>query len=99
MSKCFSLTTPLPITYIDNNLLAAEGQVRTWEMFSDLCSMHTTIISDPCDVKRGAVCLPTTVHGPRTGPLDIQLGVTYPLYRTGIADENFELVELKNFFG
>ena len=52
-------------------------------------------MSDPCDVKWRAVCLPTTVDRSRTQLLDIQPGaVTYPLYCTGIADKNFELVEL-----
>jgi hypothetical protein len=65
-------------------------------MFSDLGSVHAIVITDPRDVQRSAVCLPTTVHGLRTELLDIQLGaVTYPLYPTGITDKNFELVELK----
>jgi len=64
-------------------------------MSSDLCSKHTTIISDPCDVKRNAVYIPTTVHWPRTGLLGV---VTYPLYCTGITDKNFEPVKLKKFF-
>jgi hypothetical protein len=55
MSKRFMLTTLSLITYIDKNLLAPEGQVCTRDVFSGLCGMHTTIISDPSDVKRGAV--------------------------------------------
>jgi hypothetical protein len=83
-------------TYIDNNLLAAEGQVRTREMFCDLCSMHTAIMSDTCDANRRAVCRQTTLDRPRTQLLDIQVGaVMYPLHCTGIADKNFELVELE----
>jgi hypothetical protein len=83
-------------TYIDDDLSAAEGQVRTREMFSDLGSVHAIVISNPRDIQQSAVCLPTTVHGRRTEPLDIQPGaVTYPPYCTGIADKNFELVELK----
>jgi hypothetical protein len=83
-------------TYIDDDLRAAEGQVRTREMFSDLGSVHAIIITDPRDIQQIAVSLPTTVHGRRTELLDIQLGtVTYPTYCTGIADKNFELVELK----
>jgi hypothetical protein len=83
-------------TYIDDNLCAAEGQVRTREMFSDLGGVHAIVISDPRDIQQSAVRLPATVHGRRTELLDIQLGaVTYPLYATGITDKNFELVELK----
>jgi hypothetical protein len=55
VSKRFLLTTPSTITYIDNNLLAAEGQDRTHELLSDLCSMHTTAISDPREEKWSAV--------------------------------------------
>jgi hypothetical protein len=64
-------------------------------MSSDLCGKHTAVVSDPCDVKRNAVYIPTTVHGPRTGLLGV---VMYPLYCTGIADKNFELVKLKEGF-
>jgi hypothetical protein len=68
-------------------------------MLSDLGSVHAIVISDPRDIQQIAVCLPTTVHGLRTELLEIQPGaVTYPLYCTGIADKNFELVELKIIF-
>ncbi len=65
-------------------------------MFSDLGSVDAIVISDPRDIQQSAVSLPTTVHGLSTELLDIQPGVvTYPLHRTGIADKNFELVELE----
>lgn len=71
--------------------------MRTREVFSDLGGVHTIAISDPRHIQQSAVCLPTTVHGLRTELLDVQLGpVRYPLHRAGIADENFELVELIN---
>lgn len=83
-------------TYIDDDLSAAKGQVCTREMLPDLGSVRAIVISDPRDIQQSAVCLPTTVHGRRTELLDIQPGaVTYPPYCTGIADKNFELVELK----
>jgi hypothetical protein len=84
-------------TYIDDNLSAAEGQVRTREMFSDLGSVHALVISDPRHIQRRAVGLPTAVDGLRTELLDIQPGpVRHPPHCAGIADKNFELVELNN---
>jgi hypothetical protein len=84
-------------TYIDDNLGAAEGQVRTWEVFSDLGRVDAIAISDPRHIQQSAVSLPTTVHWLRTELLDVQPGpVRYPPHRAGIADENLELVELIN---
>jgi len=89
----------LVFTYIDDDLRAAEGQVCAGEMFSDLGSVHAIVIADPRDIQQIAVCLPTTVHRRRTELLEIQPGaVTYPPYCTGIADKNFELVELKKIY-
>jgi hypothetical protein len=83
-------------TYIDDDLSAAEGQLCTREVFSDLGSVHAIVIFDPRDIQRSAVCLPATVHGRRTELLDVQpVAVRNPLYCTGIADKNFELVELR----
>ena len=65
-------------------------------MFSALGGVHAVVITDPRDIQLSAVSLPATLHGRGTELLDIQIGVaTDPPYRTGITDENFELVELK----
>jgi hypothetical protein len=65
-------------------------------MFSALGGVHAIVIFDPRDILLRAVCLPTAFHGPRTELLELQVGtVTHPLYPPGIADKNFELVELK----
>ena len=84
------------MTYINSHLLAAEAQVRTREILCDLCSMHTTIISDPSEVKGCAVfCDRPALHGRCIQFLDIQfLSACYPSYRTGIPYENLELIEL-----
>jgi hypothetical protein len=66
------------------------------EMLPDFGSMHAAVIFDPCDVKRSAVCLFPTLHGPRTQFLKIQpVAEPYPSNRVAIPDKNFELGELK----
>jgi hypothetical protein len=82
-------------THSDGNLLAAERQLCSWEMLTDLGSMPAVLIFDPCDVKSIAVCFTPTFDGRRTQSLDAQLGAEpHPLYTSGIADKNFKLVEL-----
>jgi hypothetical protein len=82
-------------TYIDLNLLVVERQIGSRKMLPDLGGMHAIVVSDSSDVKWSTVCFPSTLHGRRTELLEIQLtSVRDPSYRAGIADQNFELVEL-----
>ncbi len=68
-------------------------------MLPNLGSMHAIVIFDTRDIKLSVVCIRSTLHRGRTQFLDTQLvAETYPAYCAGIADKNFELVDLKKNF-
>jgi hypothetical protein len=66
-------------------------------MLPNLCNMRTIVVANSGDVKWGPVRLSPTLYGARTESLDIQLiPEREPPYRSGIAEEYFEFVELNS---